>query len=167
MGDSADDEARVAAVDAGQGVVEADWGSAGDAGGQEEHAPFPAAGRQFAGVQGGDSGFPVGAGQQGGAVADAGAGSDEPAGEVLAMQPAAALDEQSGAGFEGMDAAGAGAQRVAEWQGFTAVTGFLPGLAGRSGRRCRGTRACRGGRPVPGDAGPCRSGRACPRRRRG
>jgi hypothetical protein len=33
MGDSADDEACVAAVDAGQGVVEVDRGSAGDAGG--------------------------------------------------------------------------------------------------------------------------------------
>src|SRR5208282_3747927 len=58
MGDGADDEARVAAVDAGQGVAEADRGSAGEAGGQEEHAPFPAAGRQFAGVQGGDGCFP-------------------------------------------------------------------------------------------------------------
>ena len=43
------------------------------------------------------------------AVADAGAGSDEPAGEVVAVQPAAAVDEQAGAGFEGVDAAGAGA----------------------------------------------------------
>jgi hypothetical protein len=34
MGDSADDEARVSAVDPRQGVVEADRGSAGDAGGQ-------------------------------------------------------------------------------------------------------------------------------------
>jgi hypothetical protein len=33
MGDSADDEARVSAVDPWQGVVEADEGSAGDAGG--------------------------------------------------------------------------------------------------------------------------------------
>jgi hypothetical protein len=32
MGNGTDDEARVAAVDAGQGVVEADWGSAGDVG---------------------------------------------------------------------------------------------------------------------------------------
>jgi hypothetical protein len=44
MGDSADDEARVSAVDPGQSVVEADRGSAGDAGGQEENPSFPAAG---------------------------------------------------------------------------------------------------------------------------
>ena len=109
MGDGADDEARVAAVDAGQGVVEADRGSAGDAGGEEEHPPFSSAGRELGGVQGGDGGFPVDAGEQGGAVADAGADGDEPAGEVLAVQPAAAVDEQAGAGFEGVDAAGAGA----------------------------------------------------------
>jgi hypothetical protein len=65
-------------------------------------------------VQGGDGGFLVGGGQQGYTVADAGAGGYETAGEVLAVQPAAAVDEQAGAGFEGMDAAGAGAQRVAE-----------------------------------------------------
>jgi hypothetical protein len=47
----------------------------------------------------------------------AAAGSDEPAGEVVAAQPAAALDEQAGAGFEGMDAAGARAQRGAESAG--------------------------------------------------
>ena len=101
MGDGADDEARVAAVDAGQGVVEADRGSAGDAGGQEKHPPLPAAGREPAGVQGGDGGFPVDAGEQGGTVADAGAGGDEPAGEVPAVQPAAAVDQQAGPGFEG------------------------------------------------------------------
>src|ERR1700686_2506358 len=114
MGDRADGEARVAAVDADQGVVEADRGSAGDAGGQEEHPAFPSAGGELAGVQGGDGGFPVDAGEQGDAVADAGADLDELAGEVVAVQPAAAVDEQAGAGFEGMDAAGAGAQRVAE-----------------------------------------------------
>jgi integrase len=114
MGDSADDEARIAAVDAGQGVVEADEGPAGDAGGQEEHPAFSSAGGKLAGVQGGDGGFPVDAGEQGDAVADAGAGSDEPAGEVVAVQPAAAVDEQAGAGLEGVDAAGAGAQRAAE-----------------------------------------------------
>jgi hypothetical protein len=42
---------------------------------------------------------------------------DEPAGEVLAVQPAAAVDEQAGACFEGVDAEGAGAQRVAELAG--------------------------------------------------
>ena len=114
MGDGADGEARVAAVDAGQGVVEADESSAGDAGGQEEHPPFSSARGEFAGVQGGDGGFPVGAGEQGDAVADAGAGRDEPAGEVGSVQPVAAVDEQAGAGFEGTDAAGACAQRVAE-----------------------------------------------------
>ncbi len=41
-------------VDARQGVVEADRDSAGDAGGQEKHPPFPSAGRQLAGAQGGD-----------------------------------------------------------------------------------------------------------------
>ena len=139
MGDSADDEARVAAVDAGQGVVEADRGSAGDAGGQEEHPPFPAAGGELAGVQGGDGGFPVDAGEQGDAVADAGADRDEAAGEVLAVQPAAAVDEQAGAGFEGMDAAGAGAQRVAEPAGVQGghgcPSGPADGAAGDVGER--------------------------------
>ena len=59
MGDSSDDEARVSAVDPRQGVVEADRGSAGDAGGPEEHPAFPAAGGELAGVLGGDGGFPV------------------------------------------------------------------------------------------------------------
>jgi hypothetical protein len=86
-----------------------DRDSAGNAGGQEEYPAFSSAGWQLAGVQGGDGGFPVGDGEQGDAVADAGVGSDEPAGEVVAVQPAAAVDEQAGAGFEGVDAAGAGA----------------------------------------------------------
>jgi hypothetical protein len=101
-------------LDAGQGVVEVDRDSAGDAGGREEYPAFPSAGWQLAGVQGGDGGLPVGGGEQGEAVADAGAGGDEPAGEVVAVQPAAAVDEQAGAGLERMDAAGAGPQRVAE-----------------------------------------------------
>src|SRR6266702_1492590 len=90
MGDGADDETRVAAGDAGQGVVEADRGSAGDAGGD----------------------------------------SDEPVGEVVAVQPAAAVDEQAGAGFEGMDAAGAGAQRVAELAGVQGGHGVPSGAGG-------------------------------------
>jgi hypothetical protein len=90
VSDGADDEAHFAAVDAGQDVAEADRDPAGDAGSDEKHPPFPAAGRQFARVQGGDSGFPVGAGEQGGAVADAGAGGDEPAGEVVTVQSDAA-----------------------------------------------------------------------------
>jgi hypothetical protein len=93
MGDGTDDEPRVAAVDAGQGVVEADRDRAGNAGGEKKHPSFPSAGRELAGVQSGDGGFPVDAGEQGDAVADAGAGGDEPAGEVLAVQPAAAVDE--------------------------------------------------------------------------
>jgi hypothetical protein len=92
------------------GVVEADGDSAGDAGGQEEHAPFAAAAWQLAGVECGDDGFPVGASHQGDTIADARAGGDEPAGEVLAVEPAAAVGQQAGACFERMDAAGAGAQ---------------------------------------------------------
>jgi hypothetical protein len=113
MGDSADGEARVAAVDAGQGVAEADGDPAGDAGGQEEHPALASAGGQVACVQGGDGGFPVGGGEQG-AAADAGAGGDEPAGEVLAVQPAAAIDQQAGARLVAADAAGAGDQRFCE-----------------------------------------------------
>jgi len=71
VSDGAGDEARVAVVDAGQDVVEADRGSAGDAGGQEEHPALPSAG------------------EQGDAVADAGFDGDEAAGEVAAVQPAA------------------------------------------------------------------------------
>ena len=71
VGDGPDDEASVAAVDAGQSVVEVDRGSAGDAGGQEKHPPFSSAGREFAGAQCGDGGFPAGAGEQGDAIADA------------------------------------------------------------------------------------------------
>jgi hypothetical protein len=89
VGDGPDYEAGVAAVDAGQDVVEVDRDSAGDAGGQEEYPAFPSAGWQLASVQGGDGGFPVGGGEQGDAVADTGVGSDEPAGEVVAVQPAA------------------------------------------------------------------------------
>jgi hypothetical protein len=56
MRDSADDEARVATVDARQGVAEVDRGSAGDAGGQKERPSFSSAGRELADVQGGDGG---------------------------------------------------------------------------------------------------------------
>ena len=96
-----DHGARITVVHAGQAVVEADRSSAGDAGGQEEHPPFPATGRKLAGVQGGDGCFPVGAGQERDAVADAGTGGDEAAGEVVAVQPAAAVDEQAGAAAPG------------------------------------------------------------------
>src|SRR5450755_2151602 len=130
MGDSADDEARVAAVDAGQGVVEADRNSAGDAGGKVEHPSFPSARWKLSGMQGDDCGFPVNAGQEGGSVADAGAGGGEPAGEVLAVEPAAAVDEQAGACFERMDAAGAGAQRVAEPSGVHGGHGVPSGAGG-------------------------------------
>jgi hypothetical protein len=57
MGNSADDEARVAAVDAGQGVAEADRDPAGDAGGQED-GPALAAGGEFACGQCGDERAP-------------------------------------------------------------------------------------------------------------
>src|SRR5258708_27689951 len=70
MGSSADDEARVAAVDAGQGVAEADGDPAGDAGGQEEDPALAAAGRELACAQCGDGGFPVSAGEQSDAVAE-------------------------------------------------------------------------------------------------
>jgi hypothetical protein len=46
VGNGADYEACVAAVDADQGVAEADRDPAGDAGRQEKHPPFPAAGRE-------------------------------------------------------------------------------------------------------------------------
>jgi hypothetical protein len=46
VSDCLDDEAGVAAVDAGQGVVEADRDPAGDAGGQLEHSAFAAGQRQ-------------------------------------------------------------------------------------------------------------------------
>jgi integrase len=130
MGDSTDDEARVGAVDAGQGVAEADRGPSGDAGGEEEDPALAAAGRELAGAQGGDGGFPVSAGEQGDAVADAGADSDEPAGEVPAVQPAAAVDEQAGTGFEGIDAVGAGQQRVAELAGVQGGHGVPSGAGG-------------------------------------
>src|ERR1700691_113373 len=73
-------------VDAGQRVVEADRGSVGDAGAKH-----------------------------GDAVADpCSGGDDEHAGEVIVTQSAAAVDEQAGPRFEGMDAAGTGAQRLGE-----------------------------------------------------
>jgi hypothetical protein len=71
VGDGPDNEFGVAAVNAGQYVVEADRDRTGDARGQEEHAPFTAAGRKLVGVKGGDRGVPVDAGQQGDAVANA------------------------------------------------------------------------------------------------
>jgi hypothetical protein len=74
VGNCPDDKAGVAAVDAGQGVAETDRDSAGDAGGQEQHPPFRAACWQLAGAQGGDGGIPVGGGEHGDAVAEAGGG---------------------------------------------------------------------------------------------
>src|ERR1022692_1234631 len=48
-------------------------------------------------------------------------------------------------------------------RGFRVVIAVLRGRGrGRSGLRCRGMRACRGGRPGRGAAGTRRSGRACP-----
>src|SRR5487761_1232584 len=150
MGDSANDEARVAAVDADQGVAEADGDPAGDARGEEEHPPFPAAGRELARVQGRNGGFPVGGGQH---DAVAGAGGDEPAGEVLAAEPGATAGEQAGACFEVADAAGAGEQRICEPAGGHAGHGLPSGADGTE-------------RPaMPGKAGMPRW-TACSRRRR-
>jgi len=47
--DGLDHKAGVAPIEARKSVVEADGDSAGDAGGQEQHASFPAAGWQLAG----------------------------------------------------------------------------------------------------------------------
>ena len=58
----------------------------GEAGSETEHAPLSARAGQLAGVQGGDRGFPVDAGQLGAGVADAVPRVDE-AGEVVAGQP--------------------------------------------------------------------------------
>ena len=136
VGDGPDDEAGVAVVDAGQGVVEADRNSAGDAGGQAEHASYSSAAWQLADVGGGDRGFPVGAGHQGDIFTDARAGGDEPAGEVLAVQPAPAVDQKAGACLKGMDAAGAGARG-----------GVKP-----AGGSCRSWGSFRGGRGGDGAA---------------
>src|SRR5712691_515302 len=107
-------EICVPAVDAGQGFAEADGDPVGEAGGETEHVAFAASAGQAAGVQGGDRGRPVDGGHQGGAVADAGPGRDEGAGEVVAVHPAAAVDEQADAGLCREDAAGAGPQGLGE-----------------------------------------------------
>lgn len=73
-----------------------------------------------------------------------GAGGDEADDEVVTVQPATAVGEQAGACFEGMDAVGAGTQRVAELAGIRVVAGFLRVRAGRPGRRrCPGMRTWR------------------------
>ena len=91
---------------------------------------FAAAGGQFAGGEGGDRGFPVGAGHQGDTIADARAGGDEPAGEVLAVQPAAAVDQQAGAGLRGWMPLAQARSAAGSRAGLTGVTGFLPGRTG-------------------------------------
>jgi hypothetical protein len=77
VGDGLDDEGGAPAVETGEGVTQADERAGRNAARQEKSAAFPAAARQFAGVQSADRVFPVDAGH-GGAVA-AYAGDDEAA----------------------------------------------------------------------------------------
>lgn len=81
--DRLDQEADVAAVDAGDGVAEPDGDVPGEAGGEAEHSFLAAGAGEFACVERGDRGFPVDAGQLGAGGGDAGADMDE-APEVLA-----------------------------------------------------------------------------------
>ena len=130
VGDGFDHEAGVAAVDAGQGVVEADRDSCCDAGGQEEHAPFAAAGCQLAGVEGGDGCFPVGAGHRGGSVADA-------VPVVMKRLVKSSRCSQLSQSIRRLVPASRGSMPLAQARraagsraGLTAVTGFLSGLTG-------------------------------------
>src|SRR5580700_8875034 len=81
VADGCDQEFQVPVVQAGNGLAEGDEGTVGDAGGEGEDALFPAAEGDLPVMQGGERRVPVDPGQQGGAVADAGAGVHE-AGEV-------------------------------------------------------------------------------------
>src|SRR5580692_10383777 len=84
--DRGDEQGGVAVVQSGDGFAEADVGACGEAGGELEDASFAAGAGEFSGVEGGDGGVPVDVRHRGGAVADAGPGRDEAAGEVVAAE---------------------------------------------------------------------------------
>jgi hypothetical protein len=97
----------VVMVEAGDGVAEADGGACGEAGRQRQDAPFAAGAGEAAGIECGDGGVPFDGGHRGAAAS---AASDEPGGEVVAVQERAVADEEVGACFEGVEAGGAGAE---------------------------------------------------------
>src|SRR5215467_5323950 len=90
-------ELKVGVVEAGEGVAEIDRDAVGEACRDLQH-PLLASGAGKARAQGGDHSGPVDHGDRLSA-ADAGVGGDEPAGEVVPMQPGLG-DEQLGGGFE-------------------------------------------------------------------
>src|SRR5580693_449658 len=137
--DCGEEERGVAVVESRDGVAQVDGDAVGEAGGQQEDAPFAAGAWEFACLQGGDGGFPVDGGHRGGAVADAGAVLDEPVGEVVAPKEGAVAGEQGDAGFEGVEPYGARAEGGCE-----VVSGHGGLLQIGSPLRCRGRRGCRG-----------------------
>ena len=114
MPDSGEEEHGVAVVESGDGVAQVDGDAVGEAGGQQKDAPFAAGAGEVAAVEGGDGGVPVDGGHRGDAVADAGSGLDEAAGEVVAVEERAVADQQSDTRFQRIEAGGAGAEGCGE-----------------------------------------------------
>lgn len=107
MTDRGDQPGGVVVVEADDGVVEADWGAFGKAGGELEDAAFAAGAWEAARGEGGDGGLPVDGCH--GDTADS-AVLDEPGGEVISAQERAVADEEGDASLNRVDPGGAGAE---------------------------------------------------------
>lgn len=108
MTDRGQEQVGVVLVDAGDGVAEVNRDAVGEAGREQEAPLLASRAGQFSGCQRGGRGVPVDCGHVGVA---AGAVEDEAAGEVAAAEERAVRDEEPDAGFERVEAGGAGAQR--------------------------------------------------------
>jgi hypothetical protein len=110
VADGGEQVAEVAAVQAGDGIAEADGDAAGEAGGEPEDPLLAAGAGEFTDVERGDSGGPVDGGHRGGAVSQDGGVADEAAGEVVTVEEGAVRDEQADSSFGRVNASGAGPQ---------------------------------------------------------
>jgi hypothetical protein len=107
MADGSEQELNVLVVNSRKGVPEIDGYPAAHAGRDSQH-PLLSSGGGHAGAQGGDRGGPVDDGH-GLPVGDAGADSDELAGEVGAAEPGLG-DEEFGGGLVAVEAPGVSTQ---------------------------------------------------------
>jgi len=138
MQDGHDQELNVAVVEAGDGVPEVNGYAVGQACRNLQH-PLLASGAGEPRVQGGDHGGPVDDGDWLPA-ANSGVDGDEPAGEVVPVQPGLGY-EKLGGGFEAAQPWAWARSPAASVAGKVIVS---PGRGRRCGRRCRGRKACPG-----------------------
>src|SRR6266536_1191299 len=114
MPDGCDQELDIAVFEAGEGIPEVDGYAVGQACGDLQH-PLRDSGAGKARAQRGDRGGPVDDGRRL-SDDDSGVDGDEPAGEVVPVQPGLG-DEELGGGWEAAEALSVGAQPGGEHGG--------------------------------------------------